>query len=548
VPLAALALALIAPAAARAEWSHPGGIAVAPDGRHVYVTAHAGVLALARDGATGALTKVGEYPGRTGPVEVAADGRSVYVGGRHNPIGGTRALLALARDPGSGTLREVAVTGLPGNATHTADIAVAPDGGEVYATDLTRGELMVFARERPDGALAYRGAAPLPEGIGTLAGMAVSGDGRWLYAAGRSTSPAAGGQMPGWIVRFERLAGGGLSIAQVVDCGPCVTDTVVLSPAGWLYAGAAGPVSLRWDPDTGVLGEPGRGFAISSGGNEPGGAGMVIAPDGTPYGADIWGHRVVQLRQQEDGYELARSYRDGDGGALGLRNLRSTALVPDGSHLYAAAGSNSFGEAGTVATFSRDAASGELRFASIYRPPTSCPAPEVTIDQGAAYTRDRAVLVTVQGEGPPGIEIAASSGFGGAVPFPGAGPVFPWKLAAAPGAPGPTRSVYARFGCIFGQALPGHDTIVLDEGAPRLLAARRVRGARGRRIRVRARDRVSGVRQVQVARKRRRPGRWRPYVAKRRYRVARGKVYVRIRDKAGNRSRWHTVKAAGKGV
>jgi hypothetical protein len=375
-------------------------------------------------------------------------------------------------------------------------------------------------------------------------GMAVSGDGRWLYAAGRSTAPDGGGALRGWLVRFERMPGGGLSVAQVVDCGPCVGDTIVLSPAGWLYSGAAGPVAMRWDPNSGVIGEAGRGFAISSSGNEPGGAGMAVGPDGTLYAADIWGPRIYQLRPVSDGFETARTYAEHQDGARGIQHLRSLALAPDGAHVYAAAGINSVTSPGTVATFARDPASGDLRFTSLFTGAMTSPLLQVTIDGGREYTADRNVVVTVTGGMPwnPGIEIAGDGGFAHAAWFAGSASRYDWALATS-GADLLPETVYVRHGWNGWASDFAQDTIVLDERAPVVVSARRL-ARNGRRIRVRARDRISGVDRIQVARKRRRPGRWRPYSASRRYRVRRGALYLRARDRAGNRSRWHRVPPA----
>jgi DNA-binding beta-propeller fold protein YncE len=528
-------LAFAAPATAQFNlWSQPQGIAVSPDNRHVYVGASVATLALARDTSTGALIEIGRFAGTRGPLEVSPDGASVYAGAA-GP--GSPRLIAFSRDAGSGALRPVPVTG-SGAGLGVADIAVSPDGGTVYASGA--GELAIFTRNASDGSLSFSGNAPTAPGVSDLMGMAISPDGRWLYAAGRASE---GGR----VVRFERLAGGGLAVAQVADCGPCYGETVALSPAGWLYA--SGLVAVRWDPATGELGEPGTSPLMSSGGSEPGGSSIAVASDGMLYTADTWGQRLFQVRPVTDGYEVVRSYREDQDGARGIKDLRSVALAPDGRHVYVAAGQNSPATPGTVATFTRDAASGQLTFASLFTGGYQTAALAASINGGDEYTRDPRVLVTVTGGLPhPQLEFANDGGFvDGRLFAAQPGGTYAWTLAST----GPERlpkTVYVRGAWEPGRGgggswrgEPASDTIVLDETRPVVVAARRVRA---QRLRVRARDRLSGVRRLQIARSRRAPGRWRPYGARRVYTVARGRIWVRARDRAGNRSRWVAVRAA----
>jgi hypothetical protein len=206
---------------------------------------------------------------------------------------------------------------------------------------------------------------------------------------------------------------------------------------------------------------------------------------------------------------------------------------------------------GTVATFARDSSSGVLTFASLFTGERQAsPLLEVTINGGDQYTADRHVLVTARGNFPHAqLELANDGGFvGGRIFTVRPDHTYPWTLATT----GPDRlskTVYARGawepgdgdgGSWRGEAVS--DSIVLDETRPVVLTARRVGGAR---LRVRARDRVSGVRRLQVARSRRAPGRWRPYSARKLYAAPRGSLWVRARDRAGNRSRWRAVRAAG---
>jgi DNA-binding beta-propeller fold protein YncE len=548
----AVAVALAAPASAQVagSWAYPGGIAVAPDNRHVYVTSHDGTLALARDPATGTLTQVSLHGGAGGPVEVAPDGSSVYAG-RMNPSSTRPELIAFARDPAQGTLRRtVPVSGASPNRT-IQDIAVSPDGANVYVTE-TGGELVIFARHASNGSLTRLGAAPPAGGVGELEGLAASPDGRWIYAVGQSSPKGDGSR----VVRFERLPGGGLAVAEVRSSGAAVGDTVALSPAGWMYVGAAGLTALRWDSASGAVGEIGQSPAATwGGGTEPGGSGLAVAGDGALFALDLWGRRLVQLRATSDGYEVVRSYRDGEDGISGLGHPRSVAISPDGAHVYVAGGQDSFTTLGTVAVFSRDS-SGSLTFTSLFTAtPSSGPALAISINDGDKFTHTREVRVRVTGADPvaTGVELAHAVRFtGGTLTMidpqvfpPSTDGSYPWTLRRA-NAKG-LAVVHARE--VFDEAdrperpLTVLDLITLDERRPRLVSARATRATtRGRaRLRLRARDNRSGVRRVQVTSRRSRPGRRHRFRRTLLLRSLPARSWARVIDGAGNRSAWRRV-------
>jgi hypothetical protein len=131
----------------------------------------------------------------------------------------------------------------------------------------------------------------------------------------------------------------------------------------------------------------------------------------------------------------------------------------------------------------------------------------------------------------------------------------PWTLEST-GADRLPKIVYIRF--VFLGTESHWDTyvddIVLDETEPEMLMARLVdpsragEGDRASRVRpkrtllVRADDRVSGVVAMQVARRPSRAPAWGDF--RRRISVgwARGPVFVRVRDAAGNVSRWRRAR------
>ena len=123
----------------------------------------------------------------------------------------------------------------------------------------------------------------------------------------------------------------------------------------------------------------------------------------------------------------------------------------------------------------------------------------------------------------------------------------PWRLVSS-GAERLPKTVYLRFS---DSTTTYTDDIILDQTPPLVLSvsATALGGGAGNemaagqriRLRVRARDSVSGVGFIQAAASKSRPGAKRPYASVRLIRVAGKRVYVRVQDRAGNWSRWRTV-------
>jgi DNA-binding beta-propeller fold protein YncE len=188
-------------------------VGVSPDGKSVYVTsAAAGAVTRFKRGPHGALTYAGCVANRgargckparhdsldgAASVAVSPDGSAVYVGAED---GVTR----FKREP-HGVLKErecISGTGDGGckRAAHDSlrdayGIAVSPDGGSIYASSYEADAISRFKR-RASGALSYRGCtadqgahgckkAP-HRSLNGAVGVAVSGDGRSVYAAGYS--------------------------------------------------------------------------------------------------------------------------------------------------------------------------------------------------------------------------------------------------------------------------------------------------------------------------------------------------------------------------
>jgi DNA-binding beta-propeller fold protein YncE len=158
-------------------------ITVAPDGEHVYAVSSGSdsVVALERDASTGRLTfssctsddgtnglcTDGEaLRGATG-VTVSPDGASVYVAASTSG-----AVLSFRRDPDTGALTQTgcelddAPPGPCDRASALAragSVAVAPDGGTVFATALEPNAVSTFRRDTATGTLTEAGCLA-PEG------------------------------------------------------------------------------------------------------------------------------------------------------------------------------------------------------------------------------------------------------------------------------------------------------------------------------------------------------------------------------------------------
>lgn len=178
----------------------------------------------------------------------------------------------------------------------------------------------------------------------------------------------------------------------------------------------------------------------------------------------------------------------------------------------------------------------------------------VTINNGAQFTRTPNVTVTSSFPSfTTTFLFSNDGGFLAPATFP-ALKTTKWKLDSS----GPERlpkTIYVRFlaGGIVSET--HQDDIILDEIPPRVQqatvapaaaasSALATAAATRRRwnVRVRARDSNSGVSHVQVTAVKRRPGRAIKYKRKLRVRSAKRPRWLRARDRAGNWSRWKTLR------
>jgi hypothetical protein len=196
------------------------GVAVSPDGAHVYVAGpdDDAVAVFARSAIDGTLTFLGAvtnpFPtlNNVQDVDVSPDGAQVYTGG----IG---ELGVFARDSGSGMLTFVESEDPGPGFLVVQDLAVGPDGLHVFAAD-DSGILYVWARDTSTGELSLEDASPvrLLGYLHEFPNIAVSPDSRNVYVADELYGD------PSSVLTFRRVE---------VACSPApLAGCLGLSPSG----------------------------------------------------------------------------------------------------------------------------------------------------------------------------------------------------------------------------------------------------------------------------------------------------------------------------
>lgn len=324
--------------------------------------------------------------GASGPygVAISPDGRHVYAADE-----GDSTVTLFTRNPSTGVLTRQTVYADGGIAPGLGGawmVRVSPDGANVYVTGGSDDTITAFARDQETGALSFLddvtdqdsyGCLPSPcDGVVPLDGahdIVISPDGQFLYVSAVSSDA---------IVVFRRDIQGGL-----VTLGPIVTQIyqpgdasllngpygMALSPDGaYLYVGgylSSTLLAFRRDASTGRLSAPPQRYGTSGpeGAPELGGVFRVaVSPDGAHLYATSWspGNAVVAYTRNPATGQLTLidAYKDGEGGVDGLNLASSVAVSADGRYVYTAG----FGDS-AVTIFARDAATGELRQEQVVR-------------------------------------------------------------------------------------------------------------------------------------------------------------------------------------
>ena len=363
------------------------GLAITPDGAHLYVAcAHrASVVELVRDAGSGAVSVAGvQHDGIAGvdglqgarAVAVSPDGAHVYVASADEPLHQQSALVAFARDAGSGALSFIEVeragVGVP-SLEAVNSLAVAPDGAHVYAGAYRA--ITVFARNPATGALDFASAvteAPGGAELYGVSGVAVSPDGAHLYALTVDRLHV-----------FARDAGTGVLTPVETEQGFADGVSIAISPDGrTVYVGARIDRAV-WafdrNPATGRLvllhtRLVTRNSFLAIGGVtsvtvSPDGAYVYAAAGGVPSVSSL----AIFRRDTVTGRLFLAEERFGPS----LGGVRTVVASPDRRHVYAAATADGSSIVDALSVFAP-------RVACAPMPVTACHAPTVA---GRAFVR-----------------------------------------------------------------------------------------------------------------------------------------------------------------
>ncbi|MDA0159134.1 MopE-related protein [Solirubrobacter ginsenosidimutans] len=336
--------------------ANPVGVAISPDGRQVY----AGV------GTAGLFTglQIFDRNAQTGTLAVRQGVGGCFVA--------TNSAAACTKVGGAN------------NPTHAYDVAVSPDGLNVYLATL-RGALLSFARTPETGALRYVNCVGIGAGCTPLTGgqevgsVAVSPDSRNVYVRGtnglavldRIGASGAVVQKPAFDGCFNE---GDVDNCQNVDGLAGDGWKLAVSPDGaqvYVAFGVPGGVSIFNRAADGTLTQR-PGTCVSSTGAS-GGAGLrcingndglgatyvvTISPDGRTVYAGGAGGLTAFNRTGGGGLAQAGCYGAAAGCTpvpVGLASVIDVAATPDSNELVAAA----FGTS-TLVSFTRNAATSAL--------------------------------------------------------------------------------------------------------------------------------------------------------------------------------------------
>lgn len=355
---------------------------VSPDGTSVYVAGRRndGIAVFARDPATGLLTPQapalwtgagGTIPDLDAPsaLAISPDGAHLYVTASQSD-----AVVVLARDPATGALSFVeskkdGAAGQPllGFLDNVGAIAVSSDGAHVYAGALNDSAITVFVRDELTGALTP--VQNVVNGQGGVLGLqgprdfAFTTGGEHLYVASVpddavavfARNPANG--TLGFVQRVANGVAGVSGLDNARDVAVTADGTSVYVAAGGEMAnnpGTGALVTFDRDAGTGALSFVESLTAADLGVSQPNG--LAITPDdglvlmvsqgrqGAPIGGvanGFDGSLAVFTRDAATGLlnfeDLLRDSDDGSTGIDGLRGAFQVDLSPDGLHAYVAA-------------------------------------------------------------------------------------------------------------------------------------------------------------------------------------------------------------------
>ena len=371
-------------------------VAVAPDDGHVFAGAsnESGVAVLSRGAGLGALSFVRSRP----DLRIARPtGMAISPDGEHMAVlaAGDDLLYSLERDETDGTVATVdtEIEGVddpsdPGGAANglyeSSSVTFSPDGKHVYVTAYSEYSIAVFALNQATGELTYveteKDGVDSGDGGGTVDGLyepysvAVSPDGKSVYAPGDGDDAITAftrNSTTGRIVFAESELDG---VGGVEGLGGA--DSVAVSPDDkHVYVGSESDeavVVFARNSTTSQLAFVEVKQSTTAGGSVAAldsVADIVVSADGKQLYV-LADDRVLRFdRNAANGHlTLAEVETDGvndptdPGGAVaGLSDAETLELSADGEELYV---SGEFSP-GSIATFSRNRATGALSFLEI---------------------------------------------------------------------------------------------------------------------------------------------------------------------------------------
>jgi len=267
-----------------------------------------------------------------------------------------------------GVVRNIA--DIPRGMDAVRSLAVSPDGRHLYAAAMFDDAIEVLSRDVQTGKLTVvQVVEDSADGAGGLDGaycVTVSWDGRHVYAAGAHADAVTAfsrDEDTGELTFVQTLTDGvdgvdGLDSVRAVIVSPDDEHVYTAAP----YDDAVGV--FRRDQATGTLSfeqvlRDGEGAVDGLYGV----CALAASPDGKHVyaaGADD-NSLAVFSRDRTTGYLVfAQVLREGDGNVEGLNGVRSVALSPGGGQVYAAGADDD-----AIVVFSRDETSGELEFVQI---------------------------------------------------------------------------------------------------------------------------------------------------------------------------------------
>lgn len=543
------------------QLSQPIDLAVAPNGDLCVVNFDETTPRVQRftgDGAyIGQIGESGAQPGQYGRpryVAVAPNG-VVYVGGDRATAGSS----AIQRFSAQGAFEGEWLASAPPNHVQTDEfgpLAVGP-GGEVYA--LNRPNRLVEKFDANGGFLASIGEPGNGPGqLGRPGDIATDAAGNLYVLVEPEQFP------PSSPMRVEKFSPSGQFLAEWPVQIPGNSQQIFASamkigPGGNVYIASGDRRLMRFSP----TGEFISALALPTLPGTTFYAGLALNDDFL-YTADNGNAKVLRINLRKPSPSLAAPEQVLTGASVTLDAGASSVplgqivdyrwdLDGNGSFETSTGGNplltTSFGARGSVQlglSVTSDLGGTATSSHLLRVLPAPPPGPVgVSIDGGAQFTNDPSVDVTVRW--PSFASDLMISNDGGFAPFKQlrVDPKIRWRLRSS----GPERlpkTIYVRF--LGGSSGPEtyQDDIILDQTAPKLGAVTiddveamaRIGSGQSSRLHVVAKDKVSGVGQMQVTAKKAKPGKWRRFRANLVVNGAHSRLFVRVRDQAGNASRW----------